>query len=104
MTLLFLNNVGTVEVIFIMFIVLMFFGSKSIPGLARTLGKGMREIRNASSEIRRDIQNSALEMRKDLNTDQVLQDEEISKTLKEIEEYKIDSPDKEMPKEKRGEA
>ena len=74
MVLLFLNSIGTSEVIFILFIVLMLFGSKSIPGLARGLGKGMREIRNASDEIRRDIQNSALEMRKDLRIDQTIDD------------------------------
>ncbi|MBN4070906.1 twin-arginine translocase TatA/TatE family subunit [Crocinitomix catalasitica] len=71
MTLLFLNSLGTWEVIFILLAVLMLFGSKSIPGLARNLGKGMKEIRNASNEIKRDIQNSALEMRKDLDMDEV---------------------------------
>ena len=100
MTLLFLNNVGTGEVVFIMFIVLMLFGSKSIPTLARGLGKGMREIRNASSEIKRDIQNSTLEMRRDFNTEQA---------LKEIEEYKIETPEIETPEiveptDKRGDA
>jgi TatA/E family protein of Tat protein translocase len=76
MTLLFLNSLGTWEVILILAVVLMLFGSKSIPGLARNLGKGMKEIRNASNEIKRDIQSSALEMRKDLNIEDPLADVE----------------------------
>lgn len=74
MTLLFLNSLGTGEVVLIMFVVLILFGSKGIPDFARNLGKGMKEIRNASNEIKRDIQKSALEMRKDLNIDNPLDD------------------------------
>lgn len=74
MTLLFLNSLGTGEVLLILFVVLILFGSKGIPGIARNLGKGMREIKNASNEIKRDIQNSALEMRKDLKIDRQLED------------------------------
>jgi len=66
-TLLFLNDIGTSEVFFIMAAVLMLFGSKSIPGIAKTLGKGMREVKAASDEIKRDIQDSALEMKRNMN-------------------------------------
>lgn len=90
MTLLFLDSIGTTEVVFILFAVLMLFGSKSIPGLAKTLGKGMREIKTASNEIKRDIQNSTLEMRKDLNMENPLKDMEnplkgIENPLKDID-------------------
>ena len=43
------------EIFFILFAVLMLFGSKSIPDLARTLGKGIRQIKNATSEIQNEI-------------------------------------------------
>lgn len=85
MMLLFLNSIGTGEVVFILLIVLMLFGSKSIPGLARGLGKGMREIRDASNEIKRDIQNSALEMRKDLRVDE---------EIKKLEDFKLEDEKK----------
>jgi sec-independent protein translocase protein TatA len=81
MTLLFLNSLGTGEVVLIMFVVLILFGSKGIPDFAKNLGKGMREIRNASNEIKRDIQQSALDMRKDLKVEEPFED--ISK-LKDI--------------------
>ena len=88
MTLLFLNDVGTGEFILIIFVILMLFGSKGLPEFARNLGRGMRQIKDASNEIRRDIQNSATEMRRDLNVPTI---EELSKTsaekeIKEIED------------------
>lgn len=94
MTVLFLNNIGTGEMILILFAVLMLFGSKNIPSLAKTLGKGMREIKTASDEIKRDLQNSALEMRKDLNFENPLKD--IIKKIEEpnvIEDFKADNPE-----------
>lgn len=37
----------------------MFFGADSIPSLARNLGRGIRQIKDATQEIQRDIANSA---------------------------------------------
>lgn len=45
----------------------MFFGSKSIPGLARTLGRTMRQIKDASSELQQEIKKSGMDIKKDLN-------------------------------------
>lgn len=89
MTILFLNSIGTGEVIFIMLVVLMLFGSKSIPSLAKNLGRGMREIKTATNEIKRDLQNSALEMRKDLD---------IENPLKEMKDM-IEKPFNDQPKD-----
>jgi len=85
MTLLFLNSIGTGEFVLIIFVILMLFGSKGLPDFARNIGKGMREIKDASNEIRRDIQNSAVEMKRDLNIPSI---DELTKTseLKEIED------------------
>ena len=46
--LLFLNDVATSEVIFILLAVLMLFGAKSIPSLAKNLGRGLREVKTAT--------------------------------------------------------
>jgi sec-independent protein translocase protein TatA len=64
---LFLNDIGTSEVVFILAAVLMLFGAKSIPSLAKNLGRGMREIKTASDDIKRDIQKSANDMKRDMN-------------------------------------
>jgi sec-independent protein translocase protein TatA len=53
--LLFLESIGTGELLVILLFVLFFFGSKKIPDLARGLGKGMREVKDAMQGIQRDI-------------------------------------------------
>lgn len=45
----------------------MFFGSKSIPGLARTMGRTIHQIKEASSDIQSEIKKSTSEMKGDLN-------------------------------------
>lgn len=47
------------EIVFIMFIVVMVFGADKIPGIAKGLGKGMRQLRDATEDIKREIQKSA---------------------------------------------
>jgi sec-independent protein translocase protein TatA len=47
--------IGASEVIFIMFAVLLIFGSKKIPEVARAMGKGYREFQKATDEIKKDI-------------------------------------------------
>jgi sec-independent protein translocase protein TatA len=44
--------------------VVMVFGADKIPGIARGLGKGMRQLRDATDDIKREIQKSA-----DVDTD-----------------------------------
>lgn len=82
---LFLNSLGTGEVVLILMVVLILFGSKGLPDIAKNLGKGMREIKTASNEIKRDIQNSAMEMRKDLNTHNPM--DELPKLNNILEEH-----------------
>jgi len=53
---LFLENIGGGELLVILLFVLMFFGSKKVPELARGLGKGMREMKDAMNGIQADIQ------------------------------------------------
>lgn len=52
------------EIFFILFIVVMVFGADKIPGIARGLGKGMRQLKDATDDIKREIQKSA-----DVDTD-----------------------------------
>ena len=52
-------GIGGGELIFIMFIVLMLFGSDKIPDIARTLGKAMAQLKNATNDIKSEIQKGA---------------------------------------------
>jgi sec-independent protein translocase protein TatA len=45
---------GTPEIIIIVIVVLLLFGGKKIPELARGLGKGIREFKDASSGVDKD--------------------------------------------------
>ena len=50
---------GGWEWIIIILVVLIFFGAKRIPELARGLGKGIREFKDATKEIKKDIEDSS---------------------------------------------
>ena len=52
-------GIGGGEMIFIIFIALMLFGSDKIPAIARSLGKGMAQLKNATNEIKSEITKSA---------------------------------------------
>ncbi len=65
------------EIVVIMLFVLMFFGSKKIPELARGLGKGMREFQEASNGIRREIQAEANKIKEEVTKVQTGVKEEV---------------------------
>jgi sec-independent protein translocase protein TatA len=46
------------EIIFALLIALLLFGSKEIPKLARTFGKGMKEFKRATEDIKREFESS----------------------------------------------
>lgn len=52
-------GVSTSELLFIGFVAVMLFGANKIPELARTLGKGMRQLRDATNTIKNEINNSS---------------------------------------------
>lgn len=60
-------NLGAGEVFIIILIIVMFFGTKNLPQLARGLGKGIRDFREAAGNIQREIQEGAEEMKKTVN-------------------------------------
>ncbi len=57
------------EIFIILLVVLLLFGSKKIPDVAKGLGKGIREFRRATDEIKKEIS-----------------DNEITKDIKEIKD------------------
>ncbi len=56
-TILFLN-LGFGEVLFVLIMYLIFFGSKNIPSLARNIGSSIRKIKDSSNNIRNEIKES----------------------------------------------
>jgi sec-independent protein translocase protein TatA len=51
--------IGAPEIMIILLIVVMVFGADKIPEIARGLGKGIRQVKDATNDIKRDITESA---------------------------------------------
>jgi len=50
--------IGGPEILVILLFIVIFFGSKKIPELAKGLGKAMREVKDASNEIKKEIRDN----------------------------------------------
>ncbi len=65
----------------IMLFVLLFFGSKGIPDIARTLGRTMRQVRDASNEVQREIHRGAQDVRRTMEEQRkAIIDEPVAET------------------------
>lgn len=63
MSTLFAFSLGGPEVILILVVILIFFGARRIPELARSLGKGMREFKDATKEVRDEINQGGVDIK-----------------------------------------
>ena len=61
--------IGGPEIIIVLLFIVMFFGSKKIPELAKGLGKAMREMKDASNDIKKEIRDSTSSIKDDLGLD-----------------------------------
>jgi len=57
----FFGGLGGWEILLILLVLLIFFGAKKIPELARGLGKGIREFKDATKEIKDEIEEGVKE-------------------------------------------
>jgi sec-independent protein translocase protein TatA len=80
---------GGSEIIFILLVVVMLFGADKIPEIARGLGKGMRQLRDATNEVKREINQSAYKKDIDQSLSGISKDmkAEVDKLKENIEEY-----------------
>jgi sec-independent protein translocase protein TatA len=53
-----MGSIGGMEVLLIFLVVLLLFGAKKLPELARGLGKGIKEFKKATSDIRDEIESA----------------------------------------------
>ena len=58
-------SLGAPEIILIFVLVLILFGGKKLPDFARGLGKGLREFKKATKEIKDEIESSTEEIKDD---------------------------------------
>ena len=70
------------ELVLVFFIILLVFGADKVPDIARTLGKGMRQVRNATQDIKDEIKKSS--EKQGFDTKQIEQD--IKEVKDEVED------------------
>ena len=54
-------GLGGGEIILILFIILLLFGAKKLPELAKGLGKGINEFKKASNDIKEEVEKAVTE-------------------------------------------
>jgi len=54
------NSLGAGEILLVLAAVLLLFGAERLPGIARTLGRALNEMRRATNEISSEIMNRNL--------------------------------------------
>ena len=85
---LFLENIGFSETIAIVLFIIIFFGPKKIPEIARGLSQGIRTMKNATEDIKKEImkESESINPAKDIT-------EEINKAKQIMNETKDDVDD-----------
>ena len=79
--------IGGTEIIFILFIVVLVFGADKLPEIAKGLGKGMRQLKDATNDIKQEVTKSAKENNiVDTDSTKEIQDE-INKVKDELEGF-----------------
>lgn len=73
---LFLNDIAGTEILLILVFVLVFFGANSIPSIAKTMGRAIYQIKNASDDLKSEIKKSTGDIKKDLNLKELIKETE----------------------------
>ncbi|MBB3124580.1 MULTISPECIES: twin-arginine translocase TatA/TatE family subunit [Mesoflavibacter] len=78
--------ISTTEVFFILLVVVMLFGAKNIPDIAKGLGKGMRTLKDATNDIKHEITKSAENNGIDTSITKEV-NEELNKVKDDLEQF-----------------
>lgn len=89
-------NIGGPEMILIFLVVLLLFGGKKLPELARGLGKGLREFKDASDGIKREIHNNINTVNEaaDMDKEEIKPETSYSAETDATESNDTNTPDK----------
>jgi sec-independent protein translocase protein TatA len=77
------ENIGIPELLLIILFILIFFGAKKIPEMARGLGQGISEFRKAMRDVQNTAQGEIKQVKKEIDSvTQIPSDTEKSSTPK----------------------
>ncbi len=93
-------NFGITEIILILGLALVIIGPKKLPGLARTIGKGLREFKKASNEFQDaiDIDPNYLDVHEDAYHHEKERQKDLEDREKQEDENQADKTGVEEPK------
>jgi len=60
-------SIGGTEIVIIVLVVLVLFGARRIPEMARGLGKGINEFKKAADDIKKEIRENSGDISDDIN-------------------------------------
>jgi TatA/E family protein of Tat protein translocase len=85
MTLLFLESIGTTELLMILVVALIIFGPRKLPELGRSLGKGLGEFKRASDDFKQTWE-------REVSLESYERERKISEAMLPPEERRADVP------------
>jgi sec-independent protein translocase protein TatA len=75
------------EIFIIVVVIFIIFGPQKIPEFARIFGRGLREVRKASSEIRREINTEVNQYKTDLDVERMVNESTDTKPEPGIKDH-----------------
>ena len=85
---LFFLDISFGEIFIIITVIFIIFGPQKIPEIARKVGKGVRQIKKASTEIQREINTEVSKYKTDLDMERMVNESDPPKENTEKEEPK----------------
>ena len=86
-TLLFLD-ISFGEIFIIMAVIFIIFGPQKIPEIARKIGKGLREVKKATTDIKREINMEVNQYKTELDMERIVNESDQPKENDKVEEPK----------------
>jgi len=86
------------ELILILLVALILFGPKQIPAIARSIGKGINELRKASDQIKNEVMQESEKINSQITSDVIIENNRGNKELiNKTEEESIKPPENPLP-------